>query len=117
MPAPGMPPELVDAVRAFTRIARALADYLEAVAEVERSYGVGVEELLRRVFESGDRLAGLPTSTLMALYEAAVGLRAAADMLSRLSSLAPEEKAELATTLRRIAERLEAVAEAGAGQP
>ena len=107
MPATSAASEVADALRAFARIARALADYLEAVAEVERSYGVSVEELLRRVFESGERLSTLPTTVLVQLYEAALGIRSAAEALNRLDELSVEEKAELARLLRGVAERLE----------
>ena len=107
MPATNAGGEIADALRAFARIARALADYLEAVAEVERSYGVPVEELLRRVFESGERLNSLPTTVLVQLYEAALGIKSAAEALSRLDKLSVEEKAELARLLRGVVERLE----------
>ncbi len=106
MPA-STPPELMDAVRAFSRVARALADYLEAVAEVERSYGVSVEELLRTVFSDSSKLQDLPITMLAELYSVALELREAAQRVSSMEELSAEEKMELAARLRRIASRLE----------
>ncbi len=105
-------PELVDALKSFARIAKALADYLEAVADVEESYGVSVEELLRRVFSDTSSLEALSSTALVALYEAAVRLREASEAIGRIEELSPEEKRRLAGELRTIAERVaEAIGE------
>jgi pilus assembly protein TadC len=100
------PPELVDALRSFAKIARALADYLDAIAEIEESYGVPVEELLRRVFADSSVLQSLSMTTLAALYEAALRIQQASRAIQDIESLSAGEKRKLAEELRSIADRI-----------
>ncbi len=101
------PPELVDALRALARIARALADYLEAVAEVEEEYGVSIEDLLRRAFSEPSALTALPTSALVALYQAAARIQEASRALRDPDALPAEEKKRVAAALREAADRVD----------